>query len=132
MIDLKLTNNQAIQLDALLQSLSMLTSKDLPDSARQKLIFGFTDSLDLKVVAEKLRAELNNLVQIQKEKVEKWAIDEDLKPLDIQSPPDWNGYDEYLLNGGQLEYSEWKEQNRVDLSPQPNSQPDGWWDESNF
>lgn len=39
---------------------------------------------------------------------ENWNDVEDLRPLNIQSPPDWDDYDEYLLNGGQLEYSEWR------------------------
>ncbi len=114
MIKLELTNYQAIQLDNLLQTLSVLSSKTLPDSAKQQLAMGFSDNLDLKVVIEKLRAELDSLSQIQKEKIETWAADEDLKPLNIKSPPDWNDYDEYLLNGGQLEYSEWRALNQAE------------------
>lgn len=114
MIKLELTNYQAIQLDNLLQTLSVLTSKILPDSVKQKLAAGFMDNSDLKIVTEKLRAELDSLSQIQKEKIENWAVDEDLNPLNIQSPSDWNGYDEYLLNGGQLEYSEWRAQSQAE------------------
>ena len=58
MIKLELTNYQAIQLDSLLQTLSLLTSKTLPDSVKQELTAGFSNNSDLKVVAEKLRVEL--------------------------------------------------------------------------
>lgn len=78
MIKLELTSYQAIQLDNLLQTLSLLTSKTLPDSVKQKLAAGFIDNSDLKVVTEKLRAELDSLSQIQKEKFENWAVDEDV------------------------------------------------------
>jgi len=70
MIKLELTNYQAIQLDNLLQTLSVLSSKTLPDSVKQELATGFSDNSDLKVVIEKLRAELDSLSQIQKEKIE--------------------------------------------------------------
>lgn len=116
MIKLELTNYQAIQLDNLLQTLSLLSSKTLPNLVKQQLMTGFRDNSDLKVVTEKLRTELDSLSQIQKEKIETWAVDEDLKLLDIKSPPDWNGYDEYLLNGGQLEYSEWQIQRLAALT----------------
>lgn len=45
-----------------------------------------------------------------------WNKPEDLKPLNIKSPPDWNDYDKYLLNGGQLDYSEWKLQRQTGLT----------------
>lgn len=54
MIKLELTNYQAIQLDNLLQTLPVMSSKTLPDSARQELAAGLRNNSDLKVVAERL------------------------------------------------------------------------------
>lgn len=72
MINLAITSYQAIQLDSLLQTLSVLASKTLPDSAKQEMIAAFRDNSDLKVVAEKLRTELDSLSQVQKEKIDRF------------------------------------------------------------
>jgi hypothetical protein len=126
MINLELTNYQAIQIDSLLGSLSLLATKSLPDSTRQEIAAGFSSNLELKSVAEKLRAELDSLVQTQQladssqvEPDDDWNKPEDLKPLNIQSPPDWNDYNEYLLEGGKLEYSEWRLQRLAELTQIP-------------
>lgn len=98
MIKLELTSYQAIQLDALLDSLNLLSS-----SVGHLLAPGFSNNSELKDIAENLRSELNSLVNPGYD----WDKPEDLKPLNIQSPPRWADYDDYLLSGGQLEYPEW-------------------------
>lgn len=110
MIKLELTSYQAIQLDALLNSLNLLSS-----SVGHLVAPGFSNNSELKDIAEKLRSELNSLVQPDDD----WNKPEDLKPLNIQSPPDWNDYNEYLLEGGKLEYSEWRLQRLAALTQIP-------------
>lgn len=44
-----------------------------------------------------------------------WNPVEKLKKLKITAPPDWNEYDAYLLNGGTLEYEEWRTSSAADL-----------------
>jgi len=39
-----------------------------------------------------------------------WSLPEKHSRLNITAPPDWNEYDAYLLDGGHLEYEEWKAQ----------------------
>lgn len=50
---------------------------------------------------------------------ESQSLSTKLKKLKITAPPDWNDYDEYLLNGGQLEYSEWRIQRLAALTHIP-------------
>lgn len=69
MIKLELATYQAIQLDSLLQTLSVLASDTLPDSVKQGLMAGFESNSDLQSVAKKLRLELEHLTRIQEEKL---------------------------------------------------------------
>lgn len=46
-----------------------------------------------------------------------WDIDEELKPLNIKSPPDWNEYNSYLMDGGTLEYDVWRQHTKAQSEP---------------
>jgi len=102
MIKLNLTSYQAIQLDALLNSLSLLSS-----SVGHLVAPGFSSNSELKDIAENLRSELNSLV----DPVCDWDKPENdpknFKRLNIKAPPFWNDYDKYLLEGGKSEYIDW-------------------------
>lgn len=41
---------------------------------------------------------------------EDWAIEEQLRRLELFAPPRWDEYDAYLQDGGSLEYEDWLEQ----------------------
>lgn len=47
------------------------------------------------------------IVLDEAKQVNDWDKEEELKPLNIKSPPDWNDYNQYLLDGGTLEYEDW-------------------------
>jgi len=99
MIELKMSNYEAIALHCFIDLTRTLRLESFPQNQ-------FSSDDKIASVFIKLEALLNAEKKRQESEPE-WAK-EDLEPLKMTAPADWNEYNDYLLAGGMLEYDEWK------------------------
>lgn len=103
-------------MDLLAKAMVLLAAPQQSPANAEEIIGLMTGAVGAITIPNIESGEVLTLAQAQRLKLKRlaeklshdWALPQRLERLDMKAPPDWDAYNSYLMEGGQMEYEDWR------------------------